>query len=71
MPPYDASDTTPSWMRGAAAVVEADERRADRLREVHHLVDLLGVDLAERAAEDREVLREDEHLAAVDRRPNR
>ena len=38
-------------------------------REVHHLVDLLGEHLAERAAEDREVLREQEHLAAVDRAP--
>ena len=41
---------------GAGAVVEADHRRADRLGEVHHLVDLLGEHLAERAAEDREVL---------------
>ena len=54
---------------GAAAVVEADERRAGRLGEIHHLVDLLGVHLAERAAEDREVLAEDEDLAAVDRAP--
>ena len=53
----------------AGAVVEADERRADRLGEVHHLVDLLGEHLAERAAEDREVLGEHEHLAAVDRAP--
>ena len=36
-------------------------------REVHHLADLLGEDLAQRAAEDREVLREDEDLAAEDR----
>ena len=41
---------------GAGAVVEADHRRADRLGEVHHLVDLLGEHLAERAAEDGEVL---------------
>ena len=51
------------------AVVEADERRADGLREIHHLVDLLGEDLAERAAEHREVLGEDEDLASVDRAP--
>ena len=38
-------------------------------REVHHLVDLLGEHLAERAAEDGEVLGEDEDLAAVDRAP--
>ncbi len=37
--------------------------------EIHHLVDLLGEHLAERAAEDGEVLREEEHLAAVDRAP--
>jgi hypothetical protein len=53
----------------AAAVVEPDERRADRLGEVHHLVDLLGVHLAQRAAEQREVLREDEHLPTADRAP--
>ena len=54
---------------GAGAVVEADDRRADRQRQVHELVDLLGEDLAEGAAEDGEVLREDEHLAAVDGAP--
>ena len=54
---------------GAGAVVEADHRRADRLGEVHHLVDLLGEHLAERAAEHGEVLAEEEHLAAVDRAP--
>ena len=41
----------------------------DGLGEVHHLVDLLGEHLAERAAEDGEVLREHEDLAAVDRPP--
>ena len=54
---------------GAGAVVEADDRRADLERQVHQLVDLLGEHLAERAAEDGEVLAEDEHLAAVDRAP--
>ena len=54
---------------GAGAVVEADDRRADLEGEVHQLVDLLGEHLAERAAEDGEVLAEDEHLAAVDRAP--
>ena len=57
-------------MRAPRAVVEPDERRTDRLGEVHHLVDLLGEHLAERAAEDREVLAEHEHLAAVDRAPS-
>ena len=51
----------------AAGVVDADDRAADLHGEVHHLDDLLAEDLAERAAEDREVLREDADLAAVDR----
>ncbi len=51
----------------AAGVVEADHRRADLHRVVHDLADLLGVRLGERAAEDREVLAEDEHQPAVDR----
>ena len=50
----------------AAGVVEADDRRAVPHREVHHLADLLGVRLAQRAAEDGEVLREDVDEAAVD-----
>ena len=54
---------------GAGAVVEPDDRRADLEGEVHQLVDLLGEHLAERAAEHREVLREHEHLAALDRAP--
>ena len=53
----------------AGAVVEPDHRRAHRLGEVHHLVDLLGEHLAQRAAEDGEVLAEHEHLAAVDGAP--
>ena len=51
----------------AAGVVDADHRDADAHRVVHDLADLLGVRLRERAAEDREVLREDEDRAAVDR----
>jgi hypothetical protein len=54
---------------GAGTVVEPDERRPDLDREVHDLVDLLGEHLAERPAEDGEVLGEDEDLAAVDRAP--
>ena len=38
-------------------------------REVHDLGDLLGEHLAERAAEHRRVVAEDEHLPAVDRSP--
>ncbi len=54
---------------GAGAVVEADHGCADLGGEVHQLVDLLGEHLAERAAEDGEVLREHEHLAPVDGAP--
>ena len=50
----------------AAGVVDADDRAADLHGQVHHLDDLLAEDLAERAAEDREVLREHADLAAVD-----
>ena len=41
---------------GAAGVVEPDDRRAVPHGEVHHLADLVGVRLRERAAEDGEVL---------------
>ncbi len=50
---------------GAAGVVDADDRAAGLQREVHDLDDLLAEDLAERAAEDREVLREHRDLTAV------
>ena len=52
---------------GATGVVQADHRSADLGGQVHHLAHLLGHDFAERAAEDGEVLGEDEDLAAVDR----
>src|SRR6185437_4553765 len=52
---------------GAAAVVEADDRGADLHRLIHDLADLLGMGLGERAAEDGEILAEDEDEAAVDR----
>jgi len=54
---------------GAGAVVEADDRRTHLQRQIHHLVDLLGEHLAERTAEDREVLAEHEHLATIDGAP--
>ena len=53
-------------MRAPAGVVEADDGRADLQGEVHDLADLLGVGLGEAAAEDGEVLGEDEDEAAVD-----
>ena len=51
---------------GAGALVDADDRAAGLDGEVHDLGDLLAVDLAQRAAEDGEVLGEHAHLAAVD-----
>ena len=52
---------------GAGALVDPDDGAPGLDGEVHHLGDLLAVDLAERAAEDREVLAEHADLAAVDR----
>ena len=40
----------------APGVVDADHRTAELHGEIHHLADLLGEDLREAAAEDREVL---------------
>src|SRR5919198_4273424 len=51
---------------GAPGVVEADHGAADLGRQIHDLAHLLGHHLAERAAEDGEVLREDADLATVD-----
>src|SRR5260370_25257994 len=51
---------------GAARVVAADAGPARADGEIHDLADLLGEDLAQRAAEDARVVREEEHLAAVD-----
>ena len=50
----------------ATGVVEPDDGAADLHREVHDLGDLLAEDLAERPAEDGEVLREDRDGAPVD-----
>jgi hypothetical protein len=54
---------------GAAGVEQADDRRAHLQRHVLDLHDLLGMCLGKRAAEDGEILREDEDRAAVDRAP--
>ncbi|BFO14841.1 hypothetical protein SHKM778_12290 [Streptomyces sp. KM77-8] len=51
---------------GSAGVVDPDDGAAGLQREVHHLDDLLAVDLAEGSAEDREVLGENGDRAAVD-----
>ena len=53
-------------MRAPGAVVEPDHRDTGGGGQVHHLVDLLGEDLAEGAPEDGEVLAEDAHPPAVD-----
>ena len=50
----------------AGAVVDADQRAAGLDREFLDLHDLLAVHLAEAAAEHRDVLAEDAHVAAVD-----
>ena len=52
---------------GSGAVVEADHGHAGRGGQVHDLVDLLGEDLAQGAAEDGEVLAEDADPPPVDR----
>ena len=49
----------------APAVVDPDDRAAGLQRVVHDLDDLLAVDLAQRAAEHREVLAEHAHRAPV------
>ena len=51
---------------GARTVVEPDHGHARRGGQVHDLVDLLGEDLAQGAAEDGEVLAEDADPAPVD-----
>ena len=51
---------------GAAAVVDADDRHAGLQRQVHDLADLLGRDLGDAAADDREVLREDADRPPLD-----
>jgi hypothetical protein len=52
---------------GTARVVDSDHGDADPCCQVHDLAHLLGHDLAQRSAEDGEVLREDAHAPAVDR----
>ena len=50
---------------GAAGIVQPNDRRTDLHRLVHDLDDLGSVGLAERAAEDGEVLGEDEHQTTL------
>src|SRR6185437_5562062 len=49
----------------AARVVQADDRCSNLHREVHHLTDLFRVSLRKGATKNREVLRKDEHVPAV------
>src|SRR5690606_870314 len=51
---------------GTGTFVDADQRGPGLDRQIHDLGDLLAVDLAERTAEDREVLGEGTDLTAVD-----
>src|ERR1035437_8415253 len=51
----------------AAAVVEPNHRASGLHGEVHHLADLLRECARQAAAEDREIVAEDAHLAPVDR----
>ena len=51
----------------ATRIVDPDHRTTDLGRQVHHLAHLLGHHLAQRAAEDREVLAEHAHPTPVDR----
>src|SRR4051812_49173310 len=68
MPPYASSETTPSWMRAPAPSLRPTiGAPTDSARSI--TLYLLGEHLAERAAEDGEVLAEEEDLAAVDRAP--
>jgi hypothetical protein len=53
---------------GAARVVEPDQGHAELERHVHHLADLAGVHLAQRAADDGEVLAEEVDRPALDQR---
>jgi hypothetical protein len=50
----------------ATRIVQADDRRAHLEREVHDLDDLRGIGFGQRAAKDREVLRERVDNATVD-----
>src|SRR5690606_15452912 len=54
---------------GAAGIVQTDHRRPVLHGEVHDLANLLGMGLAQRAAEHGEILAEDVDHAAVDRAP--
>jgi hypothetical protein len=66
MSAYPPSEATPSWMRAPPESLRPDDGSAHLHGQVHDLADLLGVGLGEAAAEDREVLGEDEGQAPVD-----
>ena len=52
---------------GAARVVDPDQGAAELRRQIHDLADFLRKDLAQRTAEDGEILGKDEDLATEDR----
>src|SRR5689334_6128120 len=61
-----ATETDDAFLNTRATrIVETDDRGANLHREVHHLADLFRVSLGERTTKNREVLRKDKHVAAV------
>src|SRR5262245_39975062 len=50
----------------SAGIVQADNRRANLHREIHHFADLFRVRFRKGTAEDGEVLREYKHVSPVD-----
>ena len=51
---------------GAAGIDQPDDRGADLDRQIHHMADLAGMRLSERAPHDREILRIEVDLPAAD-----
>ena len=63
---YNPRETTPSWIRAPPPSLMPDHRPAGLQREIQYLDDLFAVDLAERPAEDGDVLGEHADVPAVD-----
>ena len=51
---------------GATGVIQANHRRANPHRQIHHFADLLRVGPRQRAAKDRKVLGKHKHLTTAD-----
>src|SRR5256886_12924633 len=50
----------------AAGIVQADNRRANLHRQIHHFADFFGVGFGKGTAKDGEILGEDKYFAAID-----